>query len=636
MQTVIGWIGTAMGAVMDVCYSICRDYGWAIILFTLVSKIILLPLSIWVHYNGLKMVRMMPAINWLKVNHYGDKDAIAEGQAELYKKEKYNPLAGVVPVFVQLIILLGLVEVIRNLLASGSEEKLMFLGINLGWIPSERGGISFVIPILAALSALLMCVTQNRSQALQAEQGKVNQYGMLIISVGLSLYLGIFVNAGIGLYWIASNLFSVAQMYLLNWAIPPQKHVDYAELEKSRAALAEIESIGEEKKSLFKRDENAKREKADYKRFFSIRNKHLVFYSEKSGFWKYYKDIIEELLKRSNVRIHYVTNDPKDQIFEYAKREPRIQPYYIGPKKIITLMMKMDADIVVMTTPDLETFHIKRSYIRKDIEYIYAQHDTMSTHMAFREEAFDHFDTIFCVGPQQMQEIRRREELFGLPKKKLVECGYCLLDDLLEDVKAYREKERTGTVKILIAPTWNEDNILDSCVDELIERLRGEGRQIVVRPHPEYVKRYRPRLDALLARWEGKQGDDLRFETDFSSNSSIYESDILITDWSAIANEFSYSTEKPTLFINTKPKILNENWEKLGIQPLDYKLRDEIGCALDKDKLDRADEVVRDMLEHPERWSERIRAIREQNIFNPGSAGKVAAQYIISELTNRA
>ena len=635
MQTVIGWIGTAMGAVMDVCYSICRDYGWAIILFTLVSKIILLPLSIWVHYNGLKMVRMMPAINWLKVNHYGDKDAIAEGQAELYKKEKYNPLAGVVPVFVQLIILLGLVEVIRNLLASGSEEKLMFLGINLGWIPSERGGISFVIPILAALSALLMCVTQNRSQALQAEQGKVNQYGMLIISVGLSLYLGIFVNAGIGLYWIASNLFSVAQMYLLNWAIPPQKHVDYAELEKSRAALAEIESIGEEKKSLFKRDENAKREKTDYKRFFSIRNKHLVFYSEKSGFWKYYKDIIEELLKRSNVRIHYVTNDPKDQIFEYAKREPRIQPYYIGPKKIITLMMKMDADIVVMTTPDLETFHIKRSYIRKDIEYIYAQHDTMSTHMAFREEAFDHFDTIFCVGPQQMQEIRRREELFGLPKKKLVECGYCLLDDLLEDVKAYREKERTGTVKILIAPTWNEDNILDSCVDELIERLRGEGRQIVVRPHPEYVKRYRPRLDALLARWEGKQGDDLRFETDFSSNSSIYESDILITDWSAIANEFSYSTERPTLFINTKPKILNENWEKLGIQPLDYKLRDEIGCSLDKDKLDRADEVVRDMLEHPERWSERIRAIREQNIFNPGSAGKVAAQYIISELTHR-
>ena len=636
MQSVISAIGSAFWVVMEFCYSICKNYGWAIVLFTLVSKIIILPLSIWVHLNGLKMVRLMPEINWLHVNHYGDKDAIAEGQAELYKKEKYNPLAGIVPVLVQLVILLGMVEVIRRLIANGTGSDLMFYGLNLGWVPSEKGGISIIVPIAAALSALVMCVTQNRSQALQAEQGKMNKYSMLIISVGLSLYLGIFVPAGVGLYWIASNLLSVVQMYALNFAIPPKKHVNYDELEKSRAALAEIEAIDEgKKKGLFVHDENARREKADYKRFFSVKNKHLVFYSEKSGFWKYYKDIIEELLKRSNVRIHYVTNDPQDRIFEYAEKEPRIIPYYIGPKKIITLMMKMDADIVVMTTPDLETFHIKRSYIRKDIEYIYAQHDTMSTHFAFREEAFDHFDTIFCVGPQQMEEIRKREELYGLPEKKLVECGYCLLDDLLKDVEQYREVPRTGKPRILIAPSWKEDNILDSCIDEMLEKLLSEDRKVVVRPHPEYVKRYRSRLDALLARWEAKTGEGLEFETDFSSNSNIYQSDILITDWSAIANEFSYSTEKPTLFINTKPTILNSNWEKLGIQPLDYKLRDQIGCSLDKDQMDQLEEKVQDMIGHPERWRERIRMIREQNVFHPGEAGKVAAQYIIDQLTRK-
>ena len=83
MDSIISWIGTGLGAVMDVCYSIVKNYGLAIILFTLISKIILLPLSIWVHCNGLKMVRMMPKINWLHVNHYGDRDAIAEGQAKL-------------------------------------------------------------------------------------------------------------------------------------------------------------------------------------------------------------------------------------------------------------------------------------------------------------------------------------------------------------------------------------------------------------------------------------------------------------------------------------------------------------------------------------------------------------------------
>ena len=530
MDAILNGIASALGAVMDFCYSIVKNYGLAIILFTLISKIILLPISIWVHYNGIKMVRMMPKINWLHVNHYGDRDAIAEGQAKLYKEEKYSPLAGLVPIVIQLILLLGLVEVIKNLIAKGNPDDLMFLGINLGWVPIEQGGISLIVPVLAALSALVMTVTQNRDQALQAEQSKLNKYSMLIISVGLSLYLGLFVSAGVGLYWIASNLFSVLQMYLLNRAIPPEKHVDYEELEKSRAALAELDALGGGKKKLFAHDENSKREKEDYKRFFSVRNKHVVFYSEKSGFWKYFKDIAEELLKNSNLRIHYVTNDPEDQIFELAKAEPRIVPYNIGPQKIIPLMMKMDAEIVVMTTPDLDTYHIKRSYVRKDIEYIYTPHDPMSVHMSFREGAMDHFDTVLCVGPQQIQEIRKTEEVYGLPAKNLVECGYCLLDDMMADWAKREKKPADGTKRILIAPSWNEDNILDSCADELIKNLLKDGRKITVRPHPEYVKRYGPKLNALMDRWKDSVGAGLAFETDFSSNESLYEADILITD----------------------------------------------------------------------------------------------------------
>lgn len=633
MQLIINEIGKALGIVMDFCHSLCANYGWAIILFTLLSKIILLPLSIWVHFNGLKMVRIMPEINWLHVNHFGDRDAISEGQAKLYKKEKYNPLAGLLPIVVQLILLLGLVEVIRSLLNNANEKDLVFAGINLGWIPSERGGISLVIPVLAALSSLLMTMSQNHSQALQAEQGKLNQYSMLVISVGLSLYLGLFVPAGIGLYWIASNLFSIVQMYLLNWAIPPRKHVDYDELEKSRAALAEIEALGGKKQKWLAHDENAKREKADFKRFFSVNNKHIVFYSEKSGFWKYYRDIVKYLLEWSNLRIHYITNDPNDQVFEFARHEPQIIPYYCGPQKTIPMMMKMDANIVVMTTPDLETFHIKRSYIKKDIEYIYTPHDPMSIHMGFREGSMDHFDTVLCVGPQQIEEIRKTEEVYGLPAKNLIPCGYCLLDDLLADWKKQQiNMEQKNGTQVLIAPSWNEDNIMDSCVDELIRNLKKPGRRIIVRPHPEYVKRFGVRLNALMDRWSKEIGEELTFETDFSSNASIYESDILITDWSGIAYEYSYTTGRPTLFINTKIKALNPNWEKIGIIPLEISLRDEIGRSLDKDQLSLADEVIAEMSENPEKWEKRIERVRDKNIFNLGHCGEVAAEYILTRL----
>lgn len=637
MEAILNAIAQALGAVMDVCYSVCKNYGLAIIFFTLISKIILLPVSIWVHYNGIKMVRMMPKINWLHVNHYGDRDAIAEGQAKLYKEEKYSPLAGLVPIVIQLILLLGLVEVIKNLIAKGNPDDLMFLGINLGWVPIERGGISLIVPVLAALSALVMTVTQNQDQALQAEQSKLNKYSMLVISVGLSLYLGLFVSAGVGLYWIASNLFSVLQMYLLNRAIPPEKHIDYEELEKSRAALAEIEALDGEKKKGFslKRDPLAKREKNDYKRFFETAGKHIVFYSEKSGFWKYFKDIIEKLLEWSNLTIHYVTNDPEDRVFKLVRSEPRIVPYYIGPKKIIPLMMKMDAEIVVMTTPDLDTYHIKRSYVRKDIEYIYTPHDPMSVHMSFREGAMDHFDTVLCVGPQQIAEIRKTEEVYSLPAKTLVECGYCLLDDMMADWAKREKKPKDGMKRILIAPSWNEDNILDSCADELIRNLLKEGRKITVRPHPEYVKRYGPKLNALMERWKEQTGEGLAFETDFSSNESLYEADILITDWSGIAYEYSYTTGKPTLFINTKMKMPNPNWEKIGITPLEISLRDQIGRSLSKDELGKAEEVIAEMESHPEEWKEKIAGVREQNIFNSGHAGETAAEYILKSLIEK-
>ena len=98
---------------MNGCYAICKNYGWAIILFTLLSKIVLIPVSIWVQLNSIKMVKMQPEINYLNAKHFGDKDAIAEGQGDIYKKYKYNPLASMIPLIIQLIILMGLIEVIK-------------------------------------------------------------------------------------------------------------------------------------------------------------------------------------------------------------------------------------------------------------------------------------------------------------------------------------------------------------------------------------------------------------------------------------------------------------------------------------------------------------------------------------------
>ena len=457
----------------------------------------------------------------------------------------------------------------------------------------------------------------------------------MIFSVGLSLYLGFFVPAGIALYWVASNLFAILQLLLLNAIIPPKKYVDYAELEASRKELADIEALDtKEKKGFFAKDENSKREKADYKRFFSIVNKKLVIYSEKSGFYKYFENIINELLANTSLTIHYVTNDPNDAIFKKAEENNRIRAYYIGPKKIITFMMKMDADIVLMTTPDLEKYYIKRSYVRKDVEYIYTFHGPTSTTMCVREGAYDHFDTIFCVGPHHIDEIRETEKLYNLPEKTLVPVGFGLIDNLC---KMYDEMEKVEKEKkqILLAPSWQEDNILEYCLDELLEGLLHKGNKVILRPHPEFIKRFPTKMDAIIKKYEGCDGDDFVIEMDFSSNRTIWESDLLITDWSGIAYEFSYATKKPSLFINTPMKILNPNYTKISVVPTEISWKEQVGISVDKENLDTIPEIVSDMLSNPDKYEEQIKEALNRNIYNIGESGRAGAKYIYDRIMKK-
>ena len=509
---------------------------------------------------------------------------------------------------------------------------LSFLGVNLSHNPSIVWGITIVVPLVAGLSSLALCVAQNKENVLQAEQSKGSQWGMSIFSVGLSLYLGFFVPAGIALYWVASNLFAIAQLYLLNMVIPPKKYVDYQALEESRKELQSLDSL-EEKKKLFAKDPNAKRERQDYKRFFSIRNKHLVFYSERSGFYKYYKEIIDFILAKTTVAIHYITNDPNDIVFELAKEQPRLKPYYIGVKKTITLMMRIEADVVVMTTPDLDNFYIKRSLMQKDIHYIFVPHDPSSMHMSFREHSLDNFDAVFCTGPHIAKEVRASEKFYGTKEKELVEFGYPLIENLIascEKLESSTEKRK----QVLIAPSWQEDNLLDSCIESLIDSLYGENYKIIVRPHPEYMKRYRQKMMLLVEKFQNKIGDGLVFELDFSSNTSVYSSDILVTDWSGIGIEFGFATLKPVVFINTKMKMENPNYENIGILPQEIRLRDVLGVSMDKESISmQFAPTVRQLLNDPQTTS--LKDERTRYFYNLGSGGVEGAKYIIRYLVNK-
>lgn len=613
------WISTPLKFLIEQCWRLTGGYVLAVILFTLLTKVILFPVSLWTQRNGIRMLEITPELDRMKADHFGDSEAIAEGTQALYKREHYHPLASMVPLIIQLVLLVGVIGAVRTLL-DGSDSTLSVY-------PAQAGGIMMLMPLAAGASALILGLAQNHLNPLQREQTKAGQWSTNGLSIAISLALGAFVPVGVGVYWICSNLFTIVQQVILNAVMPAKKYVDYEALAAAKAELAKLNSL-----SAGISREDRKREKEDYKRFFHVVNKHLVFYSESSGFYKYFQDVIEYLLDHSNVTIHYVTSDPKDQIFDIAKTQPRIRPYYIGEKRLITLFMKMDADMVVMTVPDLDNMYLKRSYVRKDVEYVYMFHGVGSVNLLLRKLALAHYDTIFCVGEHQVEELREEEQAYGLPARNLVPCGYGLLDRVIAAYEAM-PKEEHEKPQVLIAPSWQKDNILDLCIDPLLESLLCGKYRVILRPHPEYIKRYPQKMAELQKRYAGRVGDEFIIQTDFSSNETVFQSDLLITDWSTICFEFSWATKRPTLFVDTPMKVMNPDYQKLKPVPLDIAVRQDMGRSIRPEECGNVEIMVDEMLASSGQYREKIVRMMEKCLYNPGRSGAVGGQYILNRIT---
>ena len=689
MNAIVNLLAAPLGAVMRFCYRLVPNYGGAILLFTLITRVILLPVSVWMHRYSIRLVRISPELLGIRAKYFGDADRIAEEESAMYKQNHYNPFMNFIPLLIQVLLLMGFIQVINHPMqylfgfsdqltaaitgAAAAETglsvtdsaiqlaavnlaqtsrsalegiagvepaalaqaldtlagfRMRFLGFDLSVIPALTGGWTLIAPLLAAVSAWLLCVVQNRANVLQAEQGRLNRIITMSLSVGLSLYLGYFVPAAVALYWIASNLLAIAVQYLLNAVIPPKKFIDYEALEENRRKLAVLE---ETKKKTQHDPALTRREKADIKRLNAVANKHLVFYSESGGFYKYYRGIVEALLEKSNVTIHYITSDPGDPIFRMAEENPRIRAYYVGDYRLISLMMRIEADVIVMTMPDLENYQIKRSYLKKDIEYIYVPHCIDSLNMTMRKGSMDHFDTVFCCGPHHKRELEQTRKAYGLPDQKLVEWGYSLLDDMRA---AYGAEDHAvhAVPEILVAPSWQEENILESCIDPLLESLTRLDAHITVRPHPQTMKLNPGLAESIRGRWESAK---VEIQTDFTSNSTVFDADLLITDWSGIAFEYAFTACKPILYIDTPMKVMNPDYQRIAEPPVNITLRERTGIRLKPEEASRAGEAAASLIAGQAEWRERISALIPEYLYNPGNSGAVGAAYIIRTLKEK-
>ena len=114
--------------------------------------------------------------------------------------------------------------------------------------------------------------------------------------------------------------------------------------------------------------------------------------------------------------------------------------------------------------------------------------------------------------------------------------------------------------------------------ENIVNQLVGKGYKVIYRPHPQYVRHHKEKLVKLAEDYA--KFDDFEVQMDFTSNSVVMDADILMTDWSSIAFEYSFVTLKPVLFIDTPMKVMNPDYKELDVVPFDLEIRNRKAKAI--------------------------------------------------------
>lgn len=287
-------LGIPLGWILHWLQELIGNYGWTLIIFTVLVKLLMSPLTIKQQKSTAKMASFQPKLKELENRYKNNKEKYQQEMMKLYEKEGVSPMGGCLPMAITMIILLGIIEVVYrplryvlqisadtvdaacealsltssqqlqiiNIVQQGTGEKfelvqnifsaadiekikgfdMMFLGWDLSQIPTLGFNWSIMIPILACASAALMGIMTMRQQkeqgATSGSSGKMMKV-MNFVSPLISLIFAFQLPAGVGIYWIISNITSFAQTFIIRKIYTPERLAKMVENDKGSKRRSE-------------------------------------------------------------------------------------------------------------------------------------------------------------------------------------------------------------------------------------------------------------------------------------------------------------------------------------------------------------------------------------------------------------
>ena len=349
--------------------------------------------------------------------------------------------------------------------------------------------------------------------------------------------------------------------------------------------------------------------------------KNITFYAENKASINHFRELITELTETRDISICYVTSVKDDPLLN--TNNDNIKSFYIGDGTARTqFFLTLSTKILLLDMPDLENFHIKRSK-KYPVHYIYIFHSMFSVHSYLRKGAIDNFDTIFCVGPHHISEIRETEKIYNLKPKQLVEYGFGRLDTLLKNKLPTENSEL-----VLIAPSYGEKNLLEICGIELIELLIKSNYKVLLRPHFEILKKSKKLIKSILEKFQ--DNPNFYFETGIISDKQFHDSLCMISDWSGISFEYVLALKRPVIFIDAPKKILNPSFNDISTDPIELEFRKKIGDVVSPEEIQKIPSIINERKNVD--LQQKIELISSELVFNIGDSAKIGADYILNFL----
>lgn len=348
--------------------------------------------------------------------------------------------------------------------------------------------------------------------------------------------------------------------------------------------------------------------------------KPYVIYCEGKQYWNVFKPVADEFEKRQ-IPLTYYTSAKDDPVFEAGYKF--VKPEFIGEGNAAFMHLNMlSAGFVLMTTPGLQVYQLKRSKKVKHYSHVLHMPNDATTYRLF---GLDYFDSVLLTGDYQKEDLRTLEKMRGINAKDLVTVGCSYLDVLSQKIASVPAEEN-HPFTVLVSPSWGKVGVLARYGERLLDPLVKTDWRIIVRPHPQSKKSEPEMLERLAKRYENNKNLEWDYERD--NIYSMKKADMMISDFSGIIFDYTFLCDKPVMYVASDMDLRPYDAWDLHKQLWQFEILEKMGIKLDEKDFNRIGEVIKQASDSPELAAARAEAKRTA-WMHIGQAGKNIADYMI-------